>query len=168
MLLNVTSLLYRLRVSEGGHSRQSRVFRSDPPLNPLLGGDLALVRTHAVKCLFVFWPPASTPPSFSSGKLVERMSFGGSLFLHVIEAADELLVRTFQRRFGVDAVEPRRIDQREEQVAEFAFELLPAAGLPNASRLRPPRSPPSPCPTHPRAAASRNPSRRLSRPRGKP
>ena len=83
---------------------------------------MALVRTHAVKCLFVFGLLPVLLHLFER-KLVERMSFGGSLFLHVIEAADELLVRTFQRRFGVDAVEPRRIDQREEQVAEFASEL---------------------------------------------
>jgi len=54
---------------------------------------------------------------------VQRIPLCGSLFLHVIEAADELLVRTLQRRFGIDAVEPRSVDQRKEQVAELGFEV---------------------------------------------
>lgn len=56
-------------------------------------------------------------------KVVQRIPLCGSLFLHVIEAADELLVRTLQRRFGIDAVEPRSVDQRKEQVAELGFEV---------------------------------------------
>lgn len=70
---------------------------------------------------------------------MECMSFSGSFFLHVIKAfSDELLVRVCSApiRGRCRRAAKRRIDQRKEQVAEFAssFSRL-RSGLPNAFRF---------------------------------